>query len=84
MSQEDSDQLFEQPSITNEDLEQIFTNSDKQDKEYFSQKTFAAINNSNDDDEELPNFGNISSKIDNNRLSYQNLDAFTKLATLQE
>jgi hypothetical protein len=42
------------------------------------------MNNSNDHDDELPNFGNISSKVDNNRLSYQNLDAFTKLATLQE
>jgi hypothetical protein len=43
MSQESSDQVFNEPSITNEDLEQIFTNSEKQDNEYFSQKTFAAI-----------------------------------------
>ncbi len=29
MSQEESDQVFDEPSITNEDLEQIFSNSDK-------------------------------------------------------
>ena len=63
MSQEDSDQVFEEPSLTNEDLEQIFANSEKQDNEYFSQKTFAAIDNSNNDEEDVPNFGGIGSKI---------------------
>jgi len=34
--------------------------------------------------EELPNFGGNNSKSINNRLSYHNLDGFTKLSTHQE